>query len=134
MPANVVIQVLGYFKIQNHRSILASQMSRRILVRYRGAILRGCVNFSCPGGSRLTLRDDRTVHLLHTENPDRCLFARDAVVACLLDQGGFIMCCPLLLVVLEERHSEAAELEDKCDDHEDETEDQREAQLVGGVL
>ena len=92
------------------------------------------MNFSYRGRSRLTLRDDRTVHLLHAESSNRCLFACDAPVACLLDQGGFVMCCPLLLIVLEERHSEAADLEDKRDDHEYETEDQREAQLVGGVL
>jgi hypothetical protein len=82
----------------------------------------------------LTLRDDRTVYLLHAESANGFLFTYDTSFPCLFNQRSLVVCCPLLLVALEVRHSEPGAFEDKRDHHEDQAEDQREAQLVGGVL
>lgn len=41
---------------------------------------------------------------------------------------------PLLLVISEVLHEDASQFNDKRDDHENETEDEREAEVVGSVL
>ena len=46
----------------------------------------------------------------------------------------FVICSPFLLIILEVRHENAGQFNDERDYHEDQTEHEREAELMGGVL
>ena len=122
------------FYPRNHCRNLPNHQNREMFARTHGAGFHHCLNFCVCDNPRLTLCDDRAIHLLHAESANRFLFTYDTSFPRLFNQRSLVVCCPLLLVALEVRHSEPGAFKDKRDHHEDQAEDQREAQLVGGVL
>jgi hypothetical protein len=83
------------------------------------------------------LRFDPAVNLLDAVWFVPSAFAIEANVGAVLFISmdvRFVQCSPFLLVVLEVWHEDAAQLNDESDHHENETEHEREAEIVGSVL